>query len=265
MATATRFAESRISSNTCESLTSSSRLTRRRSPSKEVIIPSLPPITGMLKVLLTYSLPTVATVLNRLFFNGTGSTTNAALNTWATAVSTAWGTNVKTNINTSCALTGVVVSDLSSSTAPIGAWTGSIAGTSAGTGDSPAVALIVKNLIPSKYRGGHSRTYIPGYSLSATTVSDSNIWTSASATTFVTNWTAFITAITGGNGPTGYSGLAQAVPHYYKGFVSVQNPTTKRWRNIPQLVTAPVPYDLVSSRVANLTIGSQRRRNHQSP
>jgi len=218
----------------------------------------------MLRVLLTYSLPTVATVLNRLFFQGTGSTTNSALNTWATAVSTAWGANMKSQILTNCSLTSVVVSDLSSSTAPIGAWTGSIAGTSAGTNGSPDVALIIKNLIPSKYRGGHSRTYIPGYPLSNTTVSDSNIWTAATAATTVTDWTAFITAITGGNGPTGYSGLAQAVPHYYKGFTVVTNPLTGRARNVPKLQTVPT-FDLVSSRVANIILGSQRRRNHQSP
>jgi hypothetical protein len=227
-------------------------------------MPALPPITGMLKVLLTYSLPTVATVLNRLFFQGTGSTSNAALNTWASAVSTAWGTNVKSQIMPSCQLTSVVVSDLSSSTSPIGAWTGSIAGTSAGTGASPDVALIVKNLIPTKYRGGHSRTYIPGYPLTGTTVTDSNVWTSAGVATFISDWNAFITAITGGNGPSGYSGLAQAVPHYYKGFTAVQNPITGRYRNVPKLVAVPT-FDLVSSHVGNLILGSQRRRNHQSP
>lgn len=215
-------------------------------------------------MLLTYSLPTVATVLNRLFFQGTGSTTNSALNTWATAVSTAWGSNMKANIMPSCSLTSVVVSDLSSATAPIGAWTGSIAGTAAGTGASPDVALIVKNLIPTKYRGGHSRTYIPGYPLTQATVTDSNVWTSAAAASTVTNWVAFLTAITGGNGPTGYSGLAQAVPHYYKGFTVVTNPLTGRARNVPKLQTVPT-YDLVSSHVANLILGSQRRRNHQSP
>jgi len=227
-------------------------------------VPALPAISGVVKVLLQYALPGVVDVLTRLFFQGTGSTTNSALNTWAGNVAAAWNTNMAPVVIPALVLNAITAEDLTTSTSPIGAWSGSHAGTFSPTSDlSPGVAMIVKNLTPLRQRGGHSRTYLPGMPVNYLSSSGANTWASGSATTVLTAWKAFLSAITGSSGPTGYSGLAQVVPNYYHGFTAVENPLTGRYRNVPKVVTTPTT-QLVTSQVVNLTLGSQRRRNHQS-
>jgi hypothetical protein len=46
---------------------------------------------------------------------------------------------------------------------------------------------------------------------------------------------------------------------YYQGFTSVQSPTTRRWKNVPNLRSVPI-VNVISSYSAALKIGSQRRR-----
>jgi len=46
-------------------------------------------------------------------------------------------------------------------------------------------------------------------------------------------------------------------------FTSVQNPITKRWRNVPNVRTTPI-VDPVLGWTANVKVGTQRRRNQFS-
>lgn len=227
-------------------------------------MPALPAITGLLRVLLQYTLAAGPTILNRLFFQGSGSTSSTALNTWAGNVATNWGTNIKGSLVPALTLTGVTVEDLTSSISPVGATSVSIAGTSTHL-DPPGVegCLIIKNITAFRSRGGHSRTYIAGFPNSNLLSSSATNWNSASAAGFVTNWVAFIGSITGASGPAGYTGLAQVVPNYYHGFTVVTNPITGRARNVPKLIASPTT-NAVTSHVANTVLGTQRRRTHQS-
>lgn len=227
-------------------------------------MPALPFVGGLLKVLLQFALPGVTDVLCRLFFKGTGSTSSSALNTWASAIATNWGSNFKAQCIPDLSLVAVTADDLSSKTAPEGAWAGNIAGSNANLVSMPAAAMIIRNLVADKYRGGHSRTYLPGIPAGAQSSSGAATWSSASAATILSAWQAFLGSIDGSNGPSGYTGLAQVVPHFYSGFTSVQNPITKRWRNVPQVVTGTPVVDTIVAQTVNLNIGSQRRRNHQS-
>lgn len=202
-------------------------------------------------------------LLNRLFFQGTGSSTQSALNTYAGNVAAAWNTNVAPLTNSSLILNGVTVEDLSSATSPSGTWAGSHAGGATGTQGAPAVSFIVRNPTGVRRRGGPSRTYVPGIPVTNETSSDANTWNTTFANSLLTAWNAFISAITGVAGPSGYTGTQQVVPYYYHGFKSVQSPTTGRWRNVPTVVTGTPQVPTVLVRTYNPTLGSQRRRNKQ--
>ena len=223
-----------------------------------------PYISQMAKVILTYALPTVAQILNRIYFQGQGATSNAQLNTYASNVATSWNSHMAGQTMPQVQLTGVLVEDMTAPGAPVGAWAGSNAGSSTGTDVlTPGTALIIRNHTPIRSRGGHSRVYLPGMPGSGLTVPDSANWSATFAAAVLGAWNAFISGITGSNGPGGYTGWTQCVPNYYHGFVVVTNPITKRTRNVPNPVLNPTATNVASTSV-NLIIGTQRRRNHQS-
>lgn len=227
-------------------------------------MPSLPAVTGLIRLLLQYTLPAVPLIINRLFFQGTGSTTNAALNTYCSNVASAWNLNMAPSTIPDCALVAVTAEDLTSATSPIGAWSGSHAGSETpGVTSYPNAAFIIKNHTNLRTRGGHSRTYLPGIANSAQSSNGSATWNTTTASSLLAQWQAFLSAISGSGAPTGYSSYAQVMPNYYHGFKSVQNPVTLRYRNIPTPLATPNVY-VVTSNSYNTNVGSQRRRNKQT-
>jgi hypothetical protein len=226
-------------------------------------MPALPNISGALKLLLQYTLPGVPLILNRLFFQGTGSTTNTAMNNWCSTAATAWNTYMPGYCIPDLTLVAITAEDLTSATSPIGAWAGSHPGTSAGLQGFPSPAFIIKNLDAFRSRGGHSRTYLPGISTNNLTSNGANTWSTTAGTNITTAWNNFLLGITGSNGPAGYSGVQQVVPNYYKGFTAVENPLTGRYRNVPKVNPTPTTQVIVNH-TYNDVVGSQRRRNKQS-
>jgi hypothetical protein len=228
-------------------------------------MPPLPSAAGTIKLLLQYALPGVATILNRLFFTGTGSTTGAAMNTWCTNVANAWGTNMAPQCVPPLTLVAITAEDLTSATSPVGAWAGSKPGTNVANLQDPATAFVVKNLVANRYRGGHPRTYLPGIPIADASAASSNTWLTATASTILTQWLAFLTAISGSSGPTGYTGLSQSYVPYYKGNTVTTTGTApyQRGHNHATVLTSTAPI-LIASHTYNPTFGSQRRRNHQS-
>lgn len=228
-------------------------------------MPALPFASQTIKTILQYTLPGVAAALTRLFFTGTGSTTNAALNTWCGNVAASWNTNMAPLIAPGCVLVAVTAEDLTSATSPIGAWAGSHPGTNAGTQFEPSASFVVKNLIANRYRGGHPRTYIPGVPTTNQNSAGANTWGSTNANTLLTAWLAFLSAVSGSSGPTGYTGLAQSVVPYYSGSTAITSGTAphQRGKTKATVLSSTTPI-LIASHTYNPTIGSQRRRNHQS-
>lgn len=227
-------------------------------------MPALPFVTGLVRLLLQYVLPAVPLIINRLFFQGTGSTTNSALNTYCSNVATAWNADMASNTIPDCQLVAVTAEDLTSATSPIGAWSGNHpGGETPGVSSYPNAAFIVKNHTNLRARGGHSRTYLPGIATNQQSSNGAATWNPTSATAILNAWQTFLAAITGSNGPTGYSGFAQVMPNYYHGFKSVQNPITGRYRNVPVPLATPNVYPVTATSY-NTNVGSQRRRNKQS-
>lgn len=229
-------------------------------------MPALGAIAQGLKVLLHYAAPSIPNMINRLFFQGSGSTTPAAMNTWVTNIGNAWGTNMAPHTMPGVALVAVTAEDLSSAGAATGAWAGNVAGTITGGTALPASScVVIENVSPVRQRGGVSRTFLPGPNGQWLASPEGGIWSASAISPIVTSWGNFIKAITGGNGPAGYSDLSQGVAHYYKGNKVVLSDGTPpyQWaRNSPIPITSPY----INSPVAytgSLTVGTQRRRNSE--
>lgn len=216
-------------------------------------------------MLLRYAAPGIADALTRLFFAWTGSLTNTALNNYATTVATNWNTDIAPLVPAGVVLTEVSIEDLTSATGPVGVWSGSHAGTRSGGGFAPATAFIITDSIARRYRGGHPRKYLLGMDITQTTPTDGNTWLATYASTIVTTWGTFMTSISGGNGPSGSTGWAEANVSYYQGSTGstvgsapyVRGKTTRTLRGTPAV-------DIVVGHSYNPQLGSQRRRNKQS-
>lgn len=178
------------------------------------------------------------------------------MNTLAAGVAGAWNSDLAGLAPSNVHLVEVVTTDLTSPSAARGVWTGSHAGTRAGTAMTVNDCALLNFEISRRYRGGKPRTYNPwGVQGDLFSVQQ---WGSAFITAAENDWATFVTALEGFT--FGSTTLAQQVNvSYYKGFLSVQNPVTLRWRNIPTLRTTP-DVDNITTAVLSPFVGSQRRR-----
>lgn len=233
-----------------------------------MIFLAFPALPNVVKLLLTYAAPGVAELLTRLWFQGTQQGTNTSLNTACQTIANSWATNMAPNTVPALALTSVQAEDLTNPSGPNGIWTGSKAGSFTGTTTTaPQAAFIIKNVVQDRYRGGHSRLYLPGMPLADSTTNDATTWTTAFGSAVATSWTSFLGNILSALGTAGYGSVAACVPQIYRGhtwthygtppddyykYKATYNPTTP----------PPTPtYNAVSY---NDVIGTQRRRTHQT-
>jgi hypothetical protein len=222
-------------------------------------MPALPNVPNTLRVSLRYSTTGVLEAGNRLFFSYSGGPpTVGQLNTMATGVSAAFGTDLAGLMSSDYHLIGVTIVDLSSPTAAEGAWTGSVAGANSGHPPDIAVAMLQNFQISRRYRGGKCRTYWP-FGVAGNLNTDDVTWTSAFLGTCATAWAAFYAAVQSISG-TGITAITHVNVSYYHGFASVQNPVTKRWRNIPTPVAGPVTPDLIIGNAFRPEVSQQKRR-----
>lgn len=156
-------------------------------------------------------------------------------------------------------LSGVKVTDLSSSSGGVGEHAASTVGTIS-FAFSAATCALINFVITRRYRGGKPRWYLPwGGGGSLTTKQE---WTP----TFISDVEAAVAAIRTGfigstSGSTAISN--QSNVSYYSGFTAVENPITHRWRNVPNLRTTPV-VSVIESFSMNGLVSSQRRRNRSA-
>jgi hypothetical protein len=154
-------------------------------------------------------------------------------------------------------LTGVEVTDLSSSSGAQGLHAQSQAGTRAGTDLAGGTAVVVGYVITRRYRGGKPRSYLPFFTSSDLTTRQQ--WAAGDLTALDSALATFFSGVIGLS-----SGTTTITNHvnvsYYDGFTVVTNPVTGRARNVPKLRTVPV-VDVITSFGARAQPGSQRRRN----
>jgi len=196
--------------------------------------------------------------ISRFFerYSGTAPT-NAQLNTFCGAVSTAWGTDLKSLGDTGMGLVEVDAIDLSSSTGAVGIDTTVTSGTRGSTVIGAGTCLVVSYRIARRFRGGHARGYWP-FGIQ-TDLNDRNTWKSTFTNAADTGFNAFFTAVAAA-GWAAAGTLDHVSVSYYSGFTIVTNPITGRARNVPTLRGTPL-VDAVASIKSQPQIGSQRRRD----
>jgi hypothetical protein len=219
--------------------------------------PALPAVASTLRVQMKHTWATDADLMCRFYVQYAATEGTAAeYATFATAVATAWNSNLAAIISSQVTLVEVIVEDLTSSSAPSGTWTGSHAGTESSGTIPTSVATLLNFTIARRYRGGKPRMYLPPPGNSQLTSSVQ--WTSAFITAAESAWTAFIAAVVGA-GWSGSGTLAQVNVSYYEGFTPFEGPTG-RYRNIAKLRTAGPAIDTITGSSVNARPANQRRR-----
>lgn len=224
-------------------------------------MPALPSPGKVVRVTLQFTDGSDTNILNRIYFSYTGSVSAADCTSINNKIDTGWGSSMATNITSNVQLISVTTSDLSSATGAEVTTTYTTAGSNAGTKLASGTAIVMQNKLARKYRGGHPRTYIAGMPEAA--LLNANTWVTATANNALSGWIQVLNAVVS-SPPADLGVVAQVNVSYYQGFSVITSPTTGRSRNVPKLRTTPV-VDVVQSVGVNLKVGSQRRRNKQSP
>lgn len=220
-------------------------------------MPPLQPVPDVLKAQLQWSDSADLDVYNNLFFRFSGGSPSVAdAVAIATSLFTA-ATNFQPVCQTSVALTGVTVTDLSSSSAAQGTHNAVATGELSAGPLAGGTALVIGYAIARRYRGGKPRNYFP---FGATTsLNTRQQWSTEFVTQCQNVWNSFITAAIGTvGGSTTIS--AHVNVSYYEGSKVVISPTTGRARNVP--IPRAVPQvDTIGGFTVRTIPGSQRRRN----
>lgn len=220
-------------------------------------MPPLPNVSDALRVQLLWSDSSDNNVRSTLYFRYSGGPPDptdannlaATIYTAVAAMDGQWSPTTQ--------LTGVEVTDLSSSGGSQGLHAQSTAGTREGSDLAGGTAVVVGYVISRRYRGGKPRNYFPFFTASDLTTRQG--WNAGDITALDSALTTLFAAIIGAS-----SGTTTITQHinisWYDGFTVVTSPTTGRARNVPKLRTTPV-VDVITSFGARTAPGSQRRRN----
>ena len=157
-------------------------------------MPALPPVPKVFEVRLHYTDGSDTNIQNQIFYQYTESVSKADATTLATNVANNWAANIAAQTGTWCTLIAVEINDLDSALGAHVQVGVTHAGTSNDTGKlGSGSALVMSNDEAFKYRGGHSRVYLPGQA--SQQLANSNTWSTAHQTTMNSLWNAFIQAL----------------------------------------------------------------------
>jgi hypothetical protein len=192
-------------------------------------VPALPIAPNVLRVDLHFELSEDKAAKCRFFLLYSGTAPSVSeLNTFAASVGSAYNTHLSAFLHAGNIMSGVKVTDLSSSTAAVGEDATPYTGTRSGAYLSADVATLLHFTIARRYRGGHPRMYLP-FGVEGD-LQDQQTWTTAYATALGTAWTAFQDAV-GALTWTGGTLVNLVNVSFYQGF-SVHMGTTGRARNV---------------------------------
>lgn len=224
-------------------------------------MPALPAAPLTIRVQVKHTLSSDVDVIGRQYFAYTGTPPTAAqLVTMATTLFTNWGTVFAGYLPTTAAITEVIIEDLNTLSGATGLFAGSTAGTLTGVELPAGAAFLMNYQIARRYRGGKPRNYFPFGS--SAEVNDSQTWKSTFVANVVSQFGTWISDVKAAAW-AGSTITNQVNVSYYSGFASVQNPVTKRWKNIATPRVAPV-IDVITGYTGNPKFASQRRRNLHS-
>ena len=219
-------------------------------------MPPLPAVPGVLRVVPSgYQGDRNWALVLHYKFTGAGATNNTDAAAVAGDIEFAWASQLVGWMPTYGFLTKITVTDLTSSTAGYGQWTGSLVGTGSATVGDAASCVLFNKTILRRYRGSHPRMYFPNPGGSYYASEDT--WTAALVTQILSAWKAFdaaLLAITQGT----ISSLSPVSVSYYQGFTNYTR-ANGRQDNKPTLRPTPI-VDPVVGYIVSPRIATQRRR-----
>jgi hypothetical protein len=196
--------------------------------------------------------------LTRFHMKYTGSVSSTDATTLCGTLASSWETRMAPNTGTNYTLIATQVLDLGSNTGVNVIVPVSHVGTNAAAGVPAGVAFVMSAHVAKRYRGGHSRVYIPG--MAQTDLSDTNTWTVAFQATVSTAWTGMLSDFMS-SPPAGVSALSQVTVHQYSSN-KADFPDGVPSGNPPWPLADPSTIP-ITGWSANPQVGSQRRRNQQ--
>lgn len=224
-------------------------------------MPALPNAPKVVKHVLKFTYMENTDVVNRFYqqYSGTGPISDTDMLAWATAVSTAWNAHIAGFSSSSLVLNSVESTELSSATGSQQIYVHDHAGSAVGSALPANVALVIREHIERRYRGGHPRQYLSG--MIGALLHDAESWDPTQLPTILTDYTSFRTDCAAGC-PAGAQPAVDVNVSYYQGFTNHTYPSG-RTRPIPTLRSSPV-IDVIAAFGVNPRIASQRRRTLQS-
>lgn len=203
-------------------------------------MPSLPPVPGVVKCVVSGTLDAIAIAnVFHMGYNGQPPTGTQALGL-ATNMHAAWGASMAPHISVSQTMNLFQVFDLSSQVGSAADFQGAVPGTVSGPAVQNQVCMVLSKAIGRRYRGGHPRTYLGGMPTSY--LQDQRTWNANSAALVAQSWAQFIQSLVGTTSWPGVTG--EVVVHYHANHLPLNPPTV----------------DSTQGAVANLVLGTQRRR-----
>jgi hypothetical protein len=224
-------------------------------------VPALPNAPKVVRHVLRFTYQENVDIVNRFYqqYSGSGPIADMDMLAWATAVSNAWGAHMVAAVAIPLVLNSVTSTELTSATGSEQQYVNDVPGTSTGTPLPANVAMVIREHIERRYRGGHPRQYIAG--LTANEQHDAQSWDPSSVAAIHTDYVNFRTACAAGC-PSGAQPAVDVNVSYYSGFTNHTYPSG-RVRPVPTLRGAPV-IDVIAAFSVNPKIASQRRRTLQS-
>lgn len=210
----------------------------------------------MLKYQLVHKIASNTGVTCHFFIQTYTPPTPAQAQAAADSAHSAWSTNFASMLQVLDSLETVKVTDLSSSTGPVGINATLVAGARAG-GTNPASTCVLQNLtVARRYRGGKPRIYWP-YGVN-TDLSTAQAWTAGFITQMGTAWNGFISAVIGGLQSWATQARFVTVSYYEGGeWKPDQN---GNYHRVPTPRATPL-VDAVVGGPFNVVPSTQRRRN----
>lgn len=195
--------------------------------------------------------------LTRFFMSYTNALSATDATTLLTTLATSWNTRMAPFTSSLYTLTACSVNDLGSRTGVESTLVVSHVGQGGGGGGA-ATSFVMSAHVALKYRGGHSRVYIPG--VESTFLADQNTWSAASQGTVFSAWTGMLGDLAT-SPPVGVGAMSQVTVRYISSD-KADFPTPPDPFVPPYLLATPMVLP-VTSWSSNPQVGSQRRRNQQ--
>lgn len=222
-------------------------------------MPALPSVPNVVKVAVSGLIDGAKPWVNlfHLGWSVGGSISAAEVLAVANNIAGGWGTNIAPSVSDTIELLQVVVTALASSTAPEATVATATPGLVTTQPVSGGTSFVTQRKIARRYRGGHSRVYLPG--VAAAELDDTELeWDATFAAAFANDWGA---VEQGGATTLVSNGFTDATPvsvSYYEFFTNVLYPSG-RYHVKPTLRATPL-VDKITAYAPNPRPCSQRRR-----